>query len=356
MKCRIFAALCILICFLFSGCGFWMDGTYSSVKPYQEQVPQGGTDIIEVSDYTQLGDRLAQLTEAGAEGGVMSVSSFNAVTALHYVNSAVNDVMNSNPVAAYAVEEITFEIGTNKAEAVIAFQINYRRGRSEILQIKKTNSMDEAKTLITNALDNCDDSVVLRVKQYRELDIVQFVQNYANLRPDRVMEVPQVRASVFPEKGNDRVIELSFTYQTNRDDLRDMQTQVEAVFTSAELYVKKTAQVSDIYSRLYSFLMERNDYIVKTSITPSYSLLHHGVGDSRSFANVYAAMCRRAGLDCQVVSGTREGTAWCWNVVRFRGKYYHVDLLRCLENSEFQMLEPSAMTGYVWDYAVYPQE
>lgn len=356
MKCRIFAVMCILICFLFSGCGFWMDGEYSSITPHQERVPQVSTDVIEVSNYTQLQNALAELTESGAESGVMSASFFNDATAHHYVNRAVNHIMRDNPVAAYAVEEITFEIGTNRGAAVIAFQITYRHGRSEILQIKQTNSMEEAKTVITNALDNYENSVVLRVKQYDGMDVVQLIQDYANQCPDRVMETPQVSAALYPEKGNDRVITLSFTYQTNRDDLRDMQEQVEAVFTSAELYVKKTTQVSEIYSQLYSFLMERNKYTVKTSITPSYSLLHHGVGDARAFANVYAAMCRRAELDCQVVSGTREGIAWCWNVVRFRGKYYHVDLLSCLENEEFRMQEPTEMTGYVWDYSIYPQE
>lgn len=356
MKRRMLAVLCILICTLICGCGFWMDGTYLSVKPYQEQVPQNVSDAIEVSNYAQLRNALAKLIEAGAEGGVMSGLSFNSATVHHYVNSAVNDVMNGNPVASYAVDEITFEIGTNRGESVIAFQINYRYGRSEIQQIKQTDTMEEAKTVITNAMDYCEDTVILRVNQYRDLDVVQFIRNYANQYPDRIMEIPTVNAAVYPEKGTDRVIAIRFTYQTNRDDLKEMQEQVEAVFTSADLYVKKTAQVREIYSRLCSFLIERDDYTIQTSITPTYSLLHHGVGDSRAFANVYAAMCRRADLDCQVISGTREGTARCWNVVRFRGKYFHVDLLQCLEDGEFRMVEPLNMIGYVWDYAVYPQE
>ena len=44
--------------------------------------------------------------------------------------------------------------------------------------------------------------------------------------------------------------------------------------------------------------MERYDYRIETSITPAYSLLRHGVGDSRAFAVVYAAMCQQAGLEC----------------------------------------------------------
>lgn len=356
MKCRVFAIVCLLICLIFSGCGFWMDGEYLSVTPHQERIPQSGTNIIDISNYTQLQNALTALVESGAESGVMSAEFFDIATAHHYVNRAVNHIHNNNPVAAYAVEDISFEIGTNRGAAVIAFQIDYHRGRSEILQIKQTDSMEEATNLIANALDNYENSLIFRVKEYNNTDLYQLVANYANQYPDRVMETPQVNVSLYPDKGNDRVIALSFTYQTNRDDLREMQEQVEAVFTSAELYVKKTTQVSEVYSQLYSFLMERNEYTLNTSITPSYSLLHHGVGDARAFANVYAAMCRRAERDCQVVSGTRDGIAWCWNVVRFRGKYYHVDLLSCLENGKFWMHEASEMTGYVWDYSSYPPE
>ena len=105
------------------------------------------------------------------------------------------------------------------------------------------------------------------------------------------------------------------------------------------------------YAQLSSFLTERFDYQYDTSITPSYSLLCHGVGDSRAFAVVYAAMCQRSGLDCQVVSGTRAGDAWFWNIICDDGIYYHVDLI---QNSGFRKLSDQEMAGYVWDYSAYP--
>lgn len=354
MKYRILAVICILACFLFGGCAFWMDGEHLSITPHQAQSVQPGTDIIEVANYSQVRNVLIELVESGADSGIVSAASFNSATAHHYVSTAVTYVKNYNPIAAYAVNDINYEIGTNRGNAVIAFQIDYQRGCTPVPRIKHVNSMEEAKNLIMNALDDCADSIVLNIEHYSAIDFKQFVQDYGNTHPDTVMEIPQVNVGVYPESGNERVVALELTYQTKRDDLKDMQEQVQTVFTSADLYVEKTAQVSDIYSRLYSFLMERNDYKLETSITPSYSLLHYGVGDSRAFANVYAQMCRRAELDCQVISGTRDGTAWSWNLVRFRGKYYHVDLLRCFENGKFQMCNATEMSGYVWDYTAYP--
>ena len=332
-----------------------MDGEYLSVTPHNEYVQQPDSAPVEVSNYAQMRDALVELVESGADSCVMSVSSMDNATVHQYADAAVNYVMKVNPFAAYAAEEISFEVGTNRGTAVIAFKVNYRFGRAEILQIRQTGSMEEAQSLITNALDNFENSVVLHIKHYVDADYEQLIQQYANDNPNKVMEIPQVKVATYPETGSDRIISLQFTYHTSRNELRKMQEQVASVFASAELYVKKTAQVREIYSRLYSFLMERNEYTVSTSITPTYSLLNHGVGDSRAFANVYAAMCRRAGLECRVISGTKDGAAWCWNVVVYRGKYYHVDLLRCQESGEFSMLSAQDMSGYVWDYSIYPQ-
>ena len=206
MKCRIFAAMCVLICFLLGGCGFWMDGEYLSVTPHEEQNLHVVSGVIEVSNYVQLRNAIAELIESGADGGTISVSSFNSTTAHHYANVAVNYVMDSNPIAAYAVKEITFEVETGRGATVIAFDIAYRHGRSEILQIKKTGSLDDVRAVITSTLDNCEDSVVLRINQYNAVDIVQLIQDHAYANPDRVMEVPQVQADIYPEEGKDRVI------------------------------------------------------------------------------------------------------------------------------------------------------
>ena len=107
------------------------------------------------------------------------------------------------------------------------------------------------------------------------------------------------------------------------------------------------------FQKLYAFLMETSEYTFETSITPTYSLLRHSVGDSRAFATVYAAMCRRAGLECSTVTGTRAGEAWYWNIIQDNGNYFHVDLLRCSESGGFHWYTDDQMDGYVWDYSAY---
>jgi hypothetical protein len=89
-----------------------------------------------------------------------------------------------------------------------------------------------------------------------------------------------------------------------------MQAYVQPVFSSASLYVSGESEQNTKFDMLYTFLMQRNTYRQERSITPAYSLLRHGVGDSKALASVYAAMCRQANLDCRVIFGTRYGEPW----------------------------------------------
>ena len=188
---------------------------------------------------------------------------------------------------------------------------------------------------------------------YETLDIQQLVQNLSQTYPQSIMECPQTAMDTYGA-GSSRVVELTFTYENSNDALRQMRTQVGAVFDSSSLYVSGDGADSQKFGQLYSFLMDRFHYTLETSITPAYSLLRHGVGDSRAFATVYAAMCRAAGLDCQIVTGTRDAEPWTWNLICDDGIYYHVDLTRCKEEGGFQEKAGGDMTGYVWDYSAYP--
>ena len=353
---RVLAILVMLgfICAAFSGCGFWMNGEYLSVTPYEAQQGQYNDQIIELDSITQLRSTLQSVVDSHTDSCIVSAESFNEASLHYYASSAIDAVANSSPIGAYAVEKINYEIGTNMGKPVIAFAIEYRHTHTELLRIQTVQSMDEMENAIYQTLNQIDSVLVLQTKNYESVDLQQIVYSYAEKHPELVMEMPQVDVLTYPNQGNERVVELTFTYKTDRDDLRRMQSQVLDVFTSAKLYVKDTTKVVDVYSRLYSFLMERDEYLLETSITPAYSLLQQGKGDSRAVADVYAAMCRQSDLECIVIEGMREDQPWCWNYLRYRGKYYHVDVLLCNETDGFRLCSADEMTGYTWDTSAYP--
>lgn len=345
-------AVILALCLLLSGCGSWMDGSYSSVTPHKvKELPQEQS-IPSVKNITQMKDVLGDLVDQGAETGRFSVEEFHSSALESSMDMAIAEILSKHPIGAYALEDITYELGTTGGINAVAVTLIYSRSAEEIRAIQSVSNMEQAQKRVTDALCDFEAGVVLRIGQYQDLDFSQTVERFAQENPDKVMEIPQVTVSVYPQEGVERVVDVRFSYQTARDSLRNMRNYVEPVFSSAALYVSSEEETDSVkYARLFTFLMERNDYQVNTSITPAYSLLRHGVGDSKAFAMVYAAMCKRAELDCYLVSGTKQGAAWFWNIICEDGVYYHVDVLN---GNGYVKYTDGQMADYVWDYSAYP--
>ena len=344
--------LILALTLLLSGCS-WMDGEYHSVKPHAAEGNKLFGDVVTVTDYDGLRDALVEMVCSGKQQSNIYIAGFALEEAEEYMNTAIEYVQKENPVGAYAVEQITYERGTSGALPAVSVEVTYLHGRQEILRIKSAPTMESVKNMIAVTLRNCESSTVIRANEYSALDVELFVQEYVNTHPHLCMELPQVTVTTYPKRGSDRILEIFFTYQNSRTDLRAMQNVVTPIFAAAELYVQSSDSDAQKYDQLCAFLMERFDYKYETSLTPVYSLLRYGVGDSKAFAMTYSIMCQNADLSCQVVSGTKDGEAYYWNLIRIDGVDYHVDLLDSSETGEFTVMRAEEMDGYVWDYYGY---
>ena len=344
--------LVLTLSVLLSGCG-WMNGSFVSVEPHQVPRQSGHTDTVTASNYREFLAALKQIIASGTEVAAIHVEDYPAKNLEAGVARAARSVRTNDPIGAYAVEDIDYEIGASSGLPAVSVAITYKRNTTELQRIRRAADTEQAKRIIANALEGYEAGIVILIGEYTKTDFIQYVQDYASDHPESVMETPQVTEAVYGN-GTSRLVELIFSYQTSRDSLRRMQTQVKPIFESAKLDVSGDGDDYQKFSQLYAFLMERFDYKQETSITPAYSLLRHGIGDSRAFAQVYAAMCRDAELTCLCVTGTRAGEPWTWNLVLDGDTYYHVDLLRCSEEGRYCQRTEEEMEGYVWDYSAYP--
>ena len=349
MRGRIAAVLVAAL--LLTGCS-WMDGSYVSVTPHQVGLGQTGEGTVHaVRNYAELRGALIGMIDSGAERALFSLAEYPREEVPEDLQRAVAYAREIYPVGAYAVESIDYNFGTGLGASALSVDITYRRSRAKIESIRTVRWISGAKKEVEDALDQIADSLVLQIAGYQETDFGAIILDYARQNPDRVMEVPGVSVRIFPDRGETRVVELSFHYRTDRNELRAMREQVEPVFSSAALYVTGTAGEQTKFSQLHAFLMERMDYTIESTITPAYSLLCQGVGDSRAFAQIYAAMCSRIGLEARVVSGKCGGELRWWNLVRIDGRWYHLDLLA---DQQFVLLTDGQMGEYEWDREAYP--
>lgn len=347
--------LILVMSILLSGCNSWMKGSYSSVVPHTEPDAQISTTAASVANYFQTKTSLTSMIMNGAETAVFTILYESAADAERDMRAAIQDVCETNPYAVYAVENIRYEMGSSNGQSAFRVQITYLQNKVDVKTIRTVKNMADVTNLISEQLNNCSAGVVFYCESWGEKDYTQIVADYALANPHKVIEQPEITVNIYPENATRQIIELKFNYQTSRASLRTMQSHVAVVFSSAESYVDRSATEMEQCSQLYSFLMNRYPvYEIQTSITPAYSLLRHGVGDERAFAIVYAAMCQRIGVDCEVVTGTRDGELWTWNVVELGDAYYHIDLLGSRDTGAFHAYTGEEMFGYVWDYSQYP--
>ena len=343
----------LLAVVLLAGCSLF-DGQYIRVTPHEMQSSKSQEEAQTVDNYTDLRQALVDMVAAGRENMVLYVQDYRESALQDNMEGAKTYLCGYDPVGSYAVEDLTYEIGAKGGMTAVAVAVTYRHSQSDIRNITHLDGMDTLEETVLKSLEDIDFRKVMLVPNYIPTDFSQMVQNLSQSYPQTVMECPQVTADVYG-KGTTRLVELTFTYENGRDALKQMRGQVGNVFNAAALYVSGEGSDLQKYSQLYSFLMDRFTYTMDSSITPAYSLLRHGVGDSRAFANVYGAMCRSAGLECMTVTGTRNGEPWTWNMICDTGRYYHLDLTRCKEDTGFCERTDDSMTGYVWDYSAFPK-
>ena len=351
---KVWLALALLLGLMLSGCDSWLDGNYASVSPHTAQQVQISQGMVTISTVRESVAFLKEMTENGKEYAVFALDPANANKILEEMDTSILYVTENTPIASFTVDAISYEVGNTAGVQAVGVTVTYNTNQLAIKTMRHADNSASARDLVTEALTQCKDRIVILVESYSYLNFDKYIREFIAQRPDAVMETPQVTIQFYPDTGDVRVMDVRFSYQNQLESLRLMQNYVQPVFAAAELNVRGEDVSSVKFSRLYAFLMERNDYRLGISNTPAYSLLRHGVGDSMAFARVYATMCHRAGLECYVVTGSRDGEPWTWNIIQDGENCYHIDLLRADALGGFHCWSDEEMQGYVWDYSSYP--
>ena len=103
-----FGAILLIVCMLLSGCSTWLDGSYYSIKPHEEKQEDSDSDIVAVSSYSALCRALAGMVHNGTTNGLISVKNYNQLVVARDMLYAIEHVKTSDPIGAYAVEEMEF--------------------------------------------------------------------------------------------------------------------------------------------------------------------------------------------------------------------------------------------------------
>ncbi|MGN1319402.1 MAG: transglutaminase domain-containing protein [Lachnospirales bacterium] len=159
----------------------------------------------------------------------------------------------------------------------------------------------------------------------------------------------------------------------NRSLYNKLDIEEKEIFTALNNVVNQIKR--DNYTD-YANELAIHDYIVSTfSYGPTdtdnipkeahsiVGFVRNGQGICEAYANTFQLMCRLAGIDSQLVTGSINGVGHMWNIVKIDGDYYHVDVTSddpAPNNNNkkiynyFNVTDDMISSTYTWEKENYP--
>lgn len=335
-----------------------------SVSPYVEPVHSAAQTEEDntpptVSNRTELRGAVLSFIRDWTEQGLLLVQDYDGDIA-DDLDETIHYATEEDPIGAYAVDYIDAELTGDSSQGSVSMSIVFRRSAAEIDAIVTVSGNSGAYEKIRQALTAFDVSLTLRIRNFQEADFERYIYSYCLDNPSVMPALPVLSAQVYPQEGETRILELHFGYPVPKEELRLIQNEVQTIMNSSSSYVRSGKDDLESAQLLCRFLSMRFAYSVQEDFPtmPAYELLCQGQAHSFSFASVFYAQSLSAGLECQIVSGTLNGSPHYWNLLCLEDVYYHVDLMRGIKTGERELAllysETLREEGYAWQEDAYP--
>ncbi len=348
-------ALALVFLLGLTGCGSIFDRRYSSVTTHQEQAAaEEDSSILRAENYADLVSCVQHFVSLGQTTGTVHVYKYSGDIASD-LEAACTEVCTEDPLGAYALYSITYEYSRIISYYECTFTFVYRRSAADIASIVSAYGNGTIRDLIQETLAAFSTSLTIRTASFytESARLYALVQEAYYASPGTALGYPGVSITVYPDSGETRIVEFTFSYAGSQAVLTQQAGEVAA--QAAALVGQDTAGDGTVAWLLYSRLLGQCEY-QPDGPSDVYSALCLGGADSEGLALAYNLLCQQAGITCVLVQGTLEGQPHCWNLITLDdGVSWQVDLTRNDPETQF-LYNDAAMSaaGYNWSQEDYP--
>ena len=346
MKKRLLCAL-LCACLTLSGCASLLSRDYVSVTQHKSTTTDAGSSsVLRVETYQELVNSLSYLVSSGANEGVIRLY-MQTPQAEDDLSAARLEVMQEFPLAAYAVENITYEAEPLLTYTEARVGISYQRTQQQIASIVPVTGISAVRAALTGAMSQFSPECVLRITFFdQNEDYVQdLIQQLYYANPDSALEFPEVDVRIYPNSGKQRIVEVDFRYET------DSTLLMERTLLLAQACQHITDDLTDDNSISPSSaakaVLDAGGYLPEGGST-GYAALLEGGANAEGLALAYASVCGQLGISCKVARGLRDGQAHFWNVVSTESGWRHIDLSLQAPVALFATDAQWESDGYLW--------
>ena len=353
-----------------SGCTRVFSKEHIYVTKYTDNPNGLDNEAISISDYDGLKSAVKQMIADHSTEAKFIFSGYD--DDLQSDLSQLGwQIKSEDALAGFCVDYISYYPSRIVTYYEALIHITYKRTAQEVSNIIPVAGLTGFREEISRALTGCKTKLAVQwvSRNLTEADVVDAIMEVYYSDPATCVVSPNPKVTVYNSATLRNIVEIEMLYGYTEADLQTMKAELSQSINKL-VTPQPTDDASDFVREAYSSLIHVCQYDPEGSIrkeTPelvdalgstAYGALTEGCADSLGMALAFSSLCRAAGVDCSVISGTHNQNEHSWNIVRIEGEYHHVDVSNyhsigfetsCLRNdSQMQA------NGYYWETMDYP--
>ena len=215
---RLLLLLCTMALSL-TGCGSLLERSYASVTPpTQFQDEEENAAILRAETYQGLVSALLHLVEQGAESGIVRLYQYSSVTgsATGDVDQACLEVTQEDPLGAYAVDYIKYDVQPTAAYYQVEVKLAYTIPTEELKQVISVTASTAVVRELEELLPSKPQKVVFRISYFSQEDSIETIRQAvreayaAQTKPLPALE--DIHITLYPDSGQQRLAEIKLTW------------------------------------------------------------------------------------------------------------------------------------------------
>ena len=341
--------LALAVCLaLLSGCSAMLEGDRLLVTDHVNQtVLADDPSVLRAENYQGLVNGVLYFVSQGMDTGTIQLAKYTGAPQADLA-AVCEEVQQEDPLGCYALEQVDYEYSRVLSYYECTFRFTYRRTPEQLQALRSPSGSPGIRQELARALSAHQSSAALRISgYYAQEDTLHTLleQAYQSIGP-AALGFPQVEMIFYPQMANQSqqyIVELIFSYPLEAAELARQQQEVTAAIQEQAAVIRPTQGEA-------ALAFARQLHYDPAGLSSVHAALLGSGGDSLGVALALQSLCQAYGLDCQLVSGTRNGGTHFWNIVRTEGVYRHLDA----SSDDPQLLRDSQMAGYRWEAADYP--
>lgn len=353
MKTRLLA-LALVVAVLLSGCASMLQQSYSSSVKHVEYTVAEDSSSLRAETYRGLVDAILYFVNEHVTQGVIRLYNYTSNVEEDLANACL-EVTEEDPLGAFAVEDITYEFSRIVSYYEVNVSLTFSRTIEEIDSLQLASGPSGIRMKIQDAVAAFAPTLLLRVSYFSDdADSIRAMvaQAYYDT-PSSAFGMPEVRVSIYPESGSQRIIAIELDWPTSRAAL--IQQSGELIWAADELLsLNPPADEQYTPAELATLLLQSIPPIDPEGASDPLSALASLPADQLAHTLALELLFQRAGIDATLATGFVGGVSTCWLIVDSGDGYRHLPFASTVE--EIQLCTDLEMSGlgYLWAEDMYP--